>query len=63
MATEILFAFWHLSNTSIPLFVELAADFLEIRFGRPVGGTILRGAHNPPYFKRGESKKRGPVAC
>ena len=42
---------------------ETSANLLEIRFGRPVCGTILGGAHSPPYFERGESKKKGPVAC
>ena len=40
-----------------PLFVELAADFLESRFGRHMWGTILGGAHTPPPILNAGNRK------
>ena len=40
------------------MFVKLAADFLEMRFARPVCGTILGGAYTPPpILNLGNPKK------
>ena len=40
------------------LFVQLAADFVEMRFGRPVCGTILDDACYPPSILNMENPKK-----